>query len=105
MSAVAPIKHLDRVVGSVSLYGVVDPQVSLRPAFAPLPLRGRDGQETELVEWDYVVEPAVEAAPALEPELAEALARLRWVVPGRNYGPTLIADVSTVLRHFGLEPA
>jgi hypothetical protein len=38
-------------------------------------------------------------------ELTEALGRLRWVVPGRDYSPQLIADVETVLRHFGMANA
>lgn len=41
----------------------------------------------------------------LDPVLTAALGRLQWVVPGRNYGPQLIADVREVLRHFDMTPA
>jgi hypothetical protein len=43
--------------------------------------------------------------PAPSDELQEALARLRWVVPGRHYGNRMIEDVQTVLQHFGMTNA
>lgn len=38
-------------------------------------------------------------------ELREALRRLRWVVPGRDYGTQIIEDVRLVLQHFGMDNA
>ena len=46
-----------------------------------------------------------EACLADNEALAGALARLFWVVPGRDYGETLIHHVRVVLAYFGLQNA
>ena len=38
---------------------------------------------------------------AADPDLAAALGRLAWVVPGRDYREVLINDVRIVLAYFG----
>lgn len=47
----------------------------------------------------------LEIGVRISPEVWEALGRLTWVVPGRDYGPQLLADVQTVLQLFGMTNA